>query len=90
MMWQGLISYSDFNGRGGVHTVLVIKIDVVHIEPLQTRLTSWPHIFGITSHLGTKILGDCEPEFGCNLHFVPSAFYGLQINEGGEPVEFEE
>ena len=80
------VSYSDFNGRGGVHTVLVIKIDVVHIKPLQACLTSWPHIFGVTSHLDSIILGDREPKFGCNLHLVSSAFYGLQINEGGEPA----
>lgn len=43
-------TYGDFDGDFGVHTVLVVKIDAIHVQSLQAGLTSGPHILRVASH----------------------------------------
>mgnify|MGYP000158488013 FL=1 len=69
-------SYSDFNWNSFVDSDLIVKVNAIHIQPLQACLTSRAHICGISSQQGLPIL-DSDPKFGCKLNLVPSSFQSL-------------
>ena len=74
-----LVPYGDFNGDCGIHTVLVVEIDALYIQALQTRLASRAHVLRITSHYGPAVSAD-SAKFRRQLHLVADTFNGLHAH----------
>lgn len=66
-------THSDFNGHFGIDTMLVVKIDAIHVQPLQTPLTSRMHVGRISLDYPFAVLENI-PELGGELNFVSVAF----------------
>ena len=78
-MRSKLVPYGDFNGHFGVHTVLVVEIDALYIQALQTRLARGAHILRVTSHFELAIFEEIG-KFRRHLHLVADAFDGLHAH----------
>ena len=59
----------DFDGYVLVNPMLVIEIDAINAEPLQTCLASFPHIFRMTNHHHFAIFIKFGAKFRCQLNF---------------------
>jgi hypothetical protein len=66
-------TYSDFNGDFGVNTVLVVKINVLHIEPVQARFTCCSNPLWISSDLQT-LSSYNNSKFSGKLYLFPHPF----------------
>jgi len=74
-----LVPYGDFNGDCGIHTVLVVEIDALYIQTLQTRLARGAHILRVTSHFELAVFVEIG-KFRRQLHLVPDTFDGLHAH----------
>lgn len=50
--------------------MLIVKIDVVHLEVPERLFTGFPHVFRLPAD-GDPILLEEYPELGTNEHFAP-------------------
>lgn len=80
-------TYSDFNGDSGVHAVLVVQIDTVHVQPLQAALTRSSHVLWIASYRKPALLIDDVGELCCQLYLIPNPLNRLQKHTFSETPE---
>lgn len=78
-MRSKLVPYGDFNGDFGIHTVLVVEIDALDIQTLQTRLARGAHILRVTSHFELAVFEEIG-KFRRQLHLVADTFDGLHAH----------
>ena len=65
-------TYGTGGGGGSKKTcsVLIVKIDVVHLEVLERLFTGFPYVLRLSVD-GESLLVEGRPEFGTNKHFAP-------------------
>lgn len=80
-------TYSDFNGDSGVHAVLVVQIDTVHVQPLQAALTRSSHVLWIASYRKPALLIDDVGKLCCQLYLIPNPLNRLQKHTFSETPE---
>ncbi len=57
----------------------IIKVNTLHIQPFQTRLTTCRHILWLPTNASITVLILVESKFCYNLYFVPNALDSLHI-----------
>ena len=70
------MSHRDFNGHPGIDPVLVVQVDAVDAEALQTALACLADVLRVAADLRFAAIAD-DGEFRGDLNLLPDPFYCL-------------